>query len=390
MGIIVQKFGGSSVKNTEMLFNICDKIITAHNSGDKVVIVVSAQGKMTDMLVKEAAEISKLPNEREMDVLLSTGEQISVSKLAMCLQEKGYDAISLTGWQAGIITDSNNGNSRILHIHQNRITEELEKNRIVIVAGFQGINERGDITTLGRGGSDTTAVALATALKARRCEIYTDVDGIYTADPRIIDTKKKLSEISYDEMLEMANLGAKVLHNRCVEVAKEYNVPLLVKSSFNNNEGTLIGGIRKLEDVCISGIAKDDNIAVIRLKDCDSLYELFKLLKTKNICIDMLTQHENNIAFTVAGTKLNKLVDAIIEEKLGTFTVEQEVSKISVVGAGLVNNPEISEKIFKVLHQDKLKIYLSTTSETKISVIVDKDLSVEATKDIHDQFFNLE
>lgn len=295
MGLIVQKFGGSSVADTDKLKIVSEKIINEKKKGNQVVVVVSAQGKTTDRLISEEKDVTQNPSKREHDVLVSTGEQITIAKLAMMLQSLGYKAVSLTGWQIPIITNSEFGNSRIRYIHNETILDLLSSDNIVIVAGFQGVDENYNITTFGRGGSDTTAVALAASLEADRCDIFTDVDGIYTVDPRIVKNAKKIDNISYEEMLELASLGAKVLHNRCVEIGKKYNVPIYVKSTFEKDSvGTKVSNQKPLEDLVISGVAKDDNISRITIVGLENkigkTYELFKLLSDNNINIDIIVQ----------------------------------------------------------------------------------------------------
>lgn len=345
MCIIVQKFGGSSVADTEKLFSVCNKIIEEYDRGNKVIVVVSAQGKTTDNLIKETKEISSDVNRRELDVLLTTGEQKTISKLCMCLNKKGYKAISLTGWQVPIITDNINGNARIKRIDNARILKELENGNIVVIAGFQGIDEENNITTFGRGGSDTTAVAIAASLKAQKCDIYTDVDGIYSSDPRIVENVRKIDEVSYDEMLELASMGAKVLHNRCVEIAEKYNIPIVVKSSSENKkEGTLVGGNIDMEELCIRGITKDDNIISFMISELDDNFEtinrILKRISENNISIDMIILPINNNSeknFSFTSHKDNKLkIESILEEVLKENTKKQintneNLSKVSIV-----------------------------------------------------------
>ena len=401
MNIIVQKFGGSSVANKDKIKNICKKIVSAYNANKKVVVVVSAQGKTTDTLVKEAKEISNDPSKREYDVLLSVGEQISISKVCMCLQSMGYKAVSYTGWQLPIITDSNYGNSRIKEICSEKILNSLEEGYIVVVAGFQGVDELGNITTLGRGGSDTTAVALAAKLKAEVCEIYTDVDGIYSSDPRIVEDVKKIDIISYDEMLELASLGAKVLHNRCVEIADKYDVHLLVKSSFlEDSKGTLVRGQMDMEALNIKGIAKDDNVARVILVGADNkigrMYEVFKLLAEQNINVDIIVkslgEHAiKDIAFTVSKDDLKKAVD-ILDYKKEELDIKEiktcdNLSKVSIVGAGMVNNSGVAAKVFEALYENNINMHMISTSEIKISVLVDTNKADLAMNAIHKKFF---
>lgn len=401
MNIIVQKFGGSSVADKEKIENVCNKIISSYNDNNKVVVVVSAQGKTTDGLVKEAKEISNNPNKREYDVLLSVGEQISISKMCMCLQNMGYKAVSYTGWQLPILTNSNYGNSKIIDIDTSKILSSLESGYIVVVAGFQGVDELGNITTLGRGGSDTTAVALAAKLKANVCEIYTDVDGVYSSDPKIIHDVQKIDEISYDEMLELASLGAKVLHNRCVEIADKYNVPILVKSSFSSNsKGTLVRGQMNVEALNIKGVTKDDNVARIILVGADNkigrMYQVFKYLAEENINVDVIVkslgEHAiKDIAFTVSKDDLQKTVD-ILSEKKDDLEIEEiktcdNLSKVSIVGAGMVNNSGVAAKVFEALYENNINMHMISTSEIKISVLVDKKQADLAMKSIHKKFY---
>ena len=404
MEVIVQKFGGSSVASTEKLEIVSEKIIEEAEKGNQVVVVVSAQGKTTDKLIAEEAEITKKPNKREHDVLVSTGEQITISKLSIMLNSKGYKAVSLTGWQIPIITNSDYTNARIKYIHNETILEYLKTNNIVVVAGFQGIDENMNITTLGRGGSDTTAVALAASLGASRCDIYTDVDGIYTSDPRIVKNARRLDTISYDEMLELASLGAKVLHNRCVEIGKKYNVPIYVKSTFEkNNIGTLVTNnenLKDLENLVISGVVKDDNISRITITGLDNrigkTYEVFKSLSDNNINVDVIVQSlgefvQKNITFTVKMTDLNKAIEVLIEnkEKIGFESVlhSENLSKVSIVGVGVANKPGVATNMFEALYESNININMITTSEIKISVLVASEDGEKATEAIHNKFF---
>ncbi len=401
MGIVVQKFGGSSVADTEKLYNICKHIIKEYNDNNKVVVVVSAQGKTTDRLIAEEKEITENPLQREHDVLVSVGEQITISKLAMCLKEKGYDAISYTGWQLPIVTDSVYGGARIKYIETDKIKKQLDLGNIVIVAGFQGINEIGDITTLGRGGSDTTAVALAASLKADKCDIYTDVDGVYSSDPRVVDNVKKLDTITYDEMLELASLGAKVLHNRCVEIGKNYEVPIYVKSTFeNNSRGTKVVEQKDLESLYITGVAKDDNITRITIIGLDNkigrTYKVFKLLSENKINVDTIVQSAGehamkDISFTVKTNETKKVLKILNENliELGAKEIAHcdELSKISIVGVGIVNNPGVAAKVFEALYENNINMHMVSTSEIKISVLVNKKEANLALKAIHDKFY---
>ena len=399
MGLIVQKFGGSSVANAEKVFNVASRVIDAYNEGNKVIVVVSAQGDTTDDLIEKAKEINPNPSKREMDMLLSTGEQISISLLAMAIEKLGYPVVSLTGWQIGMKTDSSYGQARIKKIDAERIEMELDKNNIIVVAGFQGINKYDDITTLGRGGSDTTAVAIAAALHADKCEIYTDVDGVYTTDPRIVPDAVKLEEITYDEMLELASLGANVLHNRSVEMAKKYGVKLEVKSSFQKIDGTVVKEEVKMEKMLVRGVTRDNNVArvaVVGVEDQPGIaFKIFSLLGKKKINIDIIIQSigrdgTKDISFTVAEDVLDEAV-AVLEEAKGEIKyrellTKKDVSKVSIVGAGMVNNPGIASKMFEALYEASINIHMISASEIKISVLVDQDMSEKAVKYIHDKF----
>lgn len=399
MGLIVQKFGGTSVANTERVMNAANKVIDTYKKGNSVVVVVSAQGHTTDELIDKAMEINSNASKREMDMLLSTGEQISIALLAMALEKLGYSAVSLTGYQAGMYTDSNYGNARIKRINTERIFKELDKKNIVIVAGFQGINKYDDITTLGRGGSDTTAVALAAALKADLCEIYTDVDGVYTADPRIVKNARKLKDISYDEMLELASLGANVLHNRSVELAKKYGVNMVVRSSFNKEEGTVVKEVDSVEKMIVRGVTRDDDvarIAVLGIEDKPGkAFQLFSLLAKENISVDLIIQSigredVKNITFTVSKTNLNKALDTINMNLglLGATEVKysDKLSKVSIVGAGMVNHPGVAATMFEALYDANINIHMISTSEIKISVLIDAKDAEKAVNFIHSKF----
>ena len=400
MGIIVQKFGGSSVANLEKLELVSEHIIKEVERGNKLVVVVSAQGKTTDKLIAEEAEITKNPDKREHDVLVSTGEQITIAKLAMLLIEKNYKAVSLAGWQIPIITNSEFSNSRIRYIHNDTINEYLDSGNIVIVAGFQGIDENGNITTFGRGGSDTTAVALAASLGAERCDIFTDVDGVYTSDPRIVENVIKLKTISYDEMLEMSSMGAKVLHNRCVEIGKKYNVPIYVKSTFEKNSiGTLVNN-KNLEDLVINGVTKDNYISRITIVGLENkigkTYKLFKLLSENLINVDIIVQSfgeyiTKDIAFTVKMNDLEKTLKVLEEnkEKLGAKEIlhSENLAKVSIIGVGIANKPGVAADMFEALYENNINMHMVTTSEIKISVLVDSNQSDLAVKKIHQKFF---
>jgi len=398
VGLVVQKYGGSSVRDAERVMNVANRIVEEYQKGNNVVVAVSAQGDTTDDLIEKAKEINPNASKREMDMLLATGEQISISLLAMAIEKLGYPVISMTGWQAGMQTNSNYGMARIHKIDAERIQTELDKKRIVIVAGFQGINKYGDITTLGRGGSDTSAVALAAALHADVCEIYTDVDGVYTADPRIVKDAKKLDDISYDEMLELASLGANVLHNRSVEMAKKYNVKLAVKSSLNKVEGTYVKEVNQVEKMLVRGVTRDNDVARIALCEVDDnpgkAFQVFSALSKENISVDLIIQsigqeHSKDISFTVTEGDLDKAL-AVIEanSNFGAKEVKstKDVSKVSIVGAGMVNNSGVASTMFEALYNANINIRMIATSEIKISVLVDRKDAEKAVVAIHDKF----
>lgn len=399
MSLIVQKYGGTSVANAERLANVAGRVVEAYTEGHSVVVVVSAQGDTTDDLIAKACEINVNPSKREMDVLLSAGEQISMALLAMAIEKMGYHVTSLTGYQAGINTNSNYGNARIKNIDTERLFKELDEKNIVIVAGFQGWNKYEDITTLGRGGSDTTAVALAAVLKADLCEIYTDVDGVYTADPRIVKNAAKLDDISYDEMLELASLGANVLHNRSVELAKKYSVNMLVRSSLNKTQGTVIKEVGNVEKMLVRGVARDNDIAriaVIGIEDRPGMaFKLFSLLSRERISIDVILQsigrdETKDISFTVRKADLQKALD-VINANLGVINAKEvkhseNYSKVSIVGAGMVNNPGVASTMFEALYDEDINIHMITTSEMKISVLVDVQNAERAVNAIHEKF----
>ena len=402
MSLIVQKFGGSSVADADKIRNVARIITETYRKGHQVVVVLSAQGDTTDDLIEKAKEINPAASKREMDMLLATGEQISISLMAMAIERMGYQAVSLTGWQAGMRTDSAYGSARIKRVKTERIQRELDKNKIVLVAGFQGINKYDDITTLGRGGSDTSAVALAATLHADLCQIYTDVDGVYTADPRHVVGAKKLEEITFDEMLELASLGAQVLHNRSVEMAKRYNVNLEVISSFSGNPGTKVKEVVKtMEKTHVSGVAKDKNvarIALIGLEDRPGIaFRIFSLLAKHNVNVDIILQsigrdESKDISFTVSQDDMPKAVEVMKEnqEAIGFKTVEatDQVAKISIVGAGMANNAGVACKMFEALYGAHINIHMISTSEIKVSVLVDERDSERAVQAIHDRFFN--
>ncbi len=401
MSLIVQKFGGSSVADAAKIQNVCNIITRTYDAGNDVVVVLSAQGDTTDDLIEKAREINPNGSKREMDMLLTTGEQISVSLAAMCLERMGYPAVSLTGWQVGMQTSSEYSAARIRKVEGSRIRKELDKHRIVLVAGFQGINKFGDVTTLGRGGSDTTAVALAVALKADLCQIYTDVDGVYTTDPRIVPTAHKLDAITYDEMLELASLGAQVLHNRAVELAKHYHMELEVLSSFSGNPGTIVKEVVKMEKTYISGVAQDKKItrvAVMNLENTPGVaYKLFSLLAKHKINVDIILQSigredRKDISFTI-GEQDTELCMKVLEDHKESLGFEEvharnDVAKVSIVGSGMVNNVGVAASMFEALYQSRINIHMISTSEIKISVLIDKADSEKAVRAIHDKFFD--
>ena len=402
MGLIVQKFGGTSVKDRDRIFNVARIVANTRNQGNDVVVVVSAQGDTTDDLITKAAEITSDPSHREMDMLLATGEQISISLCAMAIERMGYQAVSLTGWQAGMLTDSSYSSARIKRIRTERIQKELDKKKIVLVAGFQGINKYDDITTLGRGGSDTSAVALAAALHADLCQIYTDVDGVYTADPRHVTGARKLDEITFDEMLELASLGGQVLHNRSVEMAKRYNVNMEVLSSFSGKPGTKVKEVVKtMEKIHVSGVAKDKNVArlaLVGLADQPGIaFKIFSLLAKKDINVDIILQsigrdESKDISFTVArdDAQTAKAILEELKESIGfkSIQVDDHVAKVSIVGAGMAHNAGVASKMFEALYSAGINIQMISTSEIKVSVLVDERDADRAVQAIHDRFFS--
>lgn len=399
MKLIVKKFGGSSVANAERVFNVAKIIKESYDEGYSVVTVVSAQGDTTDDLIEKAREINPRASKREMDVLLSSGEQISMSLLAMALEKLGCPVISLCGWQAGIKTDSSHSSARIKSIDTERIHKELDKNKIVIVAGFQGINQYDDITTLGRGGSDTSAVALAAALGADLCQIYTDVDGVFTADPRIVPDATKLDDISYDEMLELASLGANVLHNRSVEIAKKYNINMEVLSSLSNQPGTKVKEVNRVEKMLVRGVARDNNVARISLTDIEDkpgkAFSVFSLLSMKNINVDIILQSigrdgKKDISFTVPENMMESALSVLEEnrEAIGANEIlhDSNVAKVSIVGAGMASNPGVAARMFEALYNANINIQMISTSEIKISVLVDRKDADAAVRAVHEKF----
>ena len=392
MDTVVLKFGGSSIADNIKLNIVANKIIDLYNKKNNIVVVVSAQGKTTDKLLKEAYELSNIPNERELDVLLSTGEQISISKLAILLQKLGYDAISLTGWQAGILTNNINQNASIQKIDTSRIEKELEKRKIIIVAGFQGINENLDITTLGRGGSDTTAVALASALKAKKCYIFSDVDGVYTTDPKKVPSAKKLEKLSYVEMLEIASEGAKVLHNRSIEVGQKFNIPIVTKSTFTNAEGTIIQG--KIEDTKVKSIVKNDNVILVDLKYENNSDDMFNKLYDNLIKNGIIPSKFSNLSantfesrFLIKSTDLNKF-QHLLETDLKNFSsVFSNVSKICIIGHGIMNDTSILMQILKILELNTIDLLDIEITESKITLIFKEKISNNILEQLHQELY---
>ena len=395
--LIVQKFGGSSVATNDHIINAAKRVIETYNQGHSIVVVLSAMGKTTNSLIDQAKDINPNYTKRELDMLLSTGEQISCSLMAMAFHSLGFPAVSLNGGQVSILTSSDFGNARIQNIQTNRIKAELDKRNIVIVTGFQGVDRQGEITTLGRGGSDTTAVALACALGADMCEIYTDVDGVYTADPNLVENAKKLKEISYDEMLELASLGAKVLHNRSVEIAKKYNLHLVVRSSLTKEEGTIVKEKVDMEKMLISGVAIDRDVAkvtVMGVKDAPGLaFKIFSIISNKKIVVDIIVQTmgreegRNDISFTVTRKDLNETLKALQENKeyldYEDLSSTDKLVKLSIVGAGLASNPGLATAMFEALYDVGVNIEVISTSEIKISVLIEEDKSKIAANSVH-------
>lgn len=399
--LIVKKFGGSSVANAERINHVAQTIVNSYNEGNQVVVVLSAQGDTTDELIEKAMEINPEASKREMDMLLSTGEQQSVALMAMAIERLGYPVISLNAFQCKIYSTSTYSNARIKDISTERITNELSKKNIVIVTGFQGINRHLDITTLGRGGSDTSAVALAAKLGADICEIYTDVDGVYTCDPRIVKTAKKLDEITYDEMLELASLGAKVLHNRSVELAKKYNVNLVVRSSMTDAEGTVVKEEAKVEKMLVNGVAVDKDvarIAVMGVKDEPGVaFKIFSLLSKEKISVDLIIQSigrdsNKDISFTVTKGDMNAAVELIKanKESIGfqDISYNDHVAKVSAVGAGMATNPGVASMMFEATYDAGINVKMISTSEIKITVLVSESDADRAANVIHDKFMN--
>lgn len=402
MGLIVQKFGGSSVANAERVMNVARIVTDTYKEGNDVIVVVSAQGDTTDDLIAKGKEINPAGSKREMDMLMSAGEQISIALLAMAIEKLGYRVVSLLGWQAGFESSSVYGAARIKRINSDRLRTEIGQHRIVVVAGFQGLNKYEDVTTFGRGGSDTSAVAIAAAMHADKCQIYTDVDGVYTADPRKISNAVKLEEITYDEMLELATLGAQVLNNRSVEMAKKYNVELEVLSSLERKPGTIVKEANNnMERMLISGVAKDTDvsrISVIGVADEPGIaFKIFSRLAAKHINVDIILQsvgRENtkDISFTVArgqGDEAVEIVKQFTSSVSGKdIVVDNNVAKVSIVGAGMESHPGVAAKMFEALYNARVNIQMIATSEIKISVLINQDDADRAVSAIHSAFFD--
>lgn len=403
MALIVQKFGGSSVANADKVRNVAQIVTQTYSEGNDVVVVVSAQGDTTDDLIEKAAEINPKGSKREMDVLLTAGEQMSASLLAMAIEKLGFPVISLLGWQAGFQTSSAYGNARIKSIKTDRLRAEIGRKNIVVVAGFQGLNKYDDVTTFGRGGSDTTAVALAASLHAERCQIFTDVEGVYTADPRKIEGAKKLKEITYDEMLELATLGAQVLNNRSVEMAKKYNVEVEVLSSLKRVPGTIVKEVAKMEKMLVRGVTKDTNVtrvSIIGVPDVPGIaFKIFSKLAAKGINVDIILQSvgrdgTKDISFTVSrdnGEAVAEILSTSFEELAGKEIVtDNQVAKISVVGAGMETHPGTAAKMFEALYEIDVNIQMIATSEIKISVLIDEKDADRAVAAVHKAFIPVE
>ena len=399
MGLIVQKFGGSSVANAERVMNVAKIVTDTYREGNDVVVVVSAQGDTTDDLIDKAHEINEHPSKREMDMLLTSGEQISIALLSMAIEKLGCPSVSLLGWQAGFRTSSAYGSTRIKSIKTDRLRAEVDRHNIVVVAGFQGINKYDDLTTLGRGGSDTSAVAIAAAMHADRCQIFTDVEGVFTADPRKIPEARKLKEITYDEMLELATLGAQVLNNRSVEMAKKYNVEIEVLSSLKRVPGTIVKEVAKMEKMLVRGVTKDTDVARISVTNIDNTpgiaFKLFSKLAQKGINVDIILQSvgrdgTKDITFTVAKDNAVDAIAAVhetfdIDDK--NITCATNVAKISVVGAGMESHPGTASKMFEALYEHDINIDMISTSEIKISVLIDVQDADRAVAAVHKAFY---
>ena len=401
MSLIVQKFGGSSVANAERVMTVAKIVTDTFAKGNDVVVVVSAQGDTTDDLIEKAQEINPNASRREKDMLLAAGEQISISLLAMAIEKLGYHAVSLLGWQAGFETTSAHTSARIKRVDASRIRRELDKKNIVVVAGFQGLSKYGDVTTLGRGGSDTSAVAIAASMHADLCQIYTDVEGVYTADPRKVKNAQKLKEISYDEMLELATLGAQVLNNRSVEMAKKYNIELEVLSSMAKASGTIVKEKTKMEKMLISGVAKDTEVARISVTGIPNLpglaFKMFSKLSAKDINVDIILQSighdgKKDISFTVSKDRGQEAVACLKDymENLGAAEVlyDDNVAKISIVGAGMESHAGVATKMFEALYDAQINIQMISTSEIKVSVLIDAADADKAVSAIHAKFFD--
>lgn len=402
MSLIVQKFGGSSVANAQRVYNVARIVTDTYKKGNRVIVVVSAQGDTTDDLLAKAEEINPNASKREKDMLLAAGEQISIALLSMAIEKLGYPVVSLLGWQAGFQTTSMHTGARIKRIIPERVKRELDKNNIVVIAGFQGISRYEDVTTLGRGGSDTSAVAIAAAMHADLCQIYTDVEGVYTADPRKVKNARKLDEISYDEMLELATLGAQVLHNRSVEMAKKYNLELEVLSSLTCAPGTIVKEAAKMEKMLISGVAKDTDVArisVTGVPDRPGLaFKMFSKLAAKDINVDIILQSigrddTKDISFTVAKDKGKEAV-AILEDYIATIggnkvLYDDRVAKISIVGAGMETHAGVASKMFEALYDSQINIQMISTSEIKVSVLIAVEDADRAVSAIHSKFFDV-
>ena len=400
MKLIVQKFGGSSVRDAQRIRNVAGIIAETYREGNNVIAVLSAQGDTTDDLIEKAHEISTSPSKREMDMLLSTGEQISIALCAMALETMGIPVVSLAAWQVGIQTDRTYSNARIKRIDRERVQSELDRKKVVLVAGFQGINRYGDVTTLGRGGSDTSAVALAAAFNADLCQIYTDVDGVYTTDPRIVPNARKLPEITYDEMLELASQGAQVLHNRSVELAKKYNVNMEVLSSLERKPGTKVKEVAKMEKNNIAGVAKDTSIARIALVGLQHspgvAFKVFSTLGQAKINVDTIIQsigreESKDISFTLPKTSVPDAVKALEEVKdslhFDHITVDDKIAKVSIVGAGIMTTPGVAAKMFEALYDANINIQMINTSEIRVSVLIDQEDADRAVRAVHERFF---
>lgn len=400
VGLIVQKFGGTSVGSVERILNVAERVQSEKLRGNDVVVVVSAMGKTTDQLVGLAKEITSQPSKREMDMLLTTGEQTTIALLAMALIEKGLDAVSFTGWQAGIMTEPVHGNARISKINPEAIKKQIADGKVVIVAGFQGLSENGEITTLGRGGSDTTAVALAAALKADKCDIYTDVTGVFTTDPRYVKNARKLADISYDEMLELANLGAGVLHPRAVEFAKNYKLRLEVRSSMETVEGTIIEEEAKMEqNLIVRGVAFEDEITRVTLlglaDSITSLSTIFTTLAQHHINVDIIIQSKTdsdttNLSFSIKTDDLLETLDVLENNKerlkYERIEAENQLSKVSIVGSGMISNPGVAARMFEVLASQHIEIKMVSTSEIKVSAVVKEKDMLKAVESLHNAF----